>query len=144
MDCKILFHFIFIALLAACNSSPEDINYNIDECAYCKMKISDPRFGAELVTAKGKIFKYDSAECLINTYLEKPDEKYKYILVVDFSQPRKLINAIEAIYLISEQQPSPMGGDLSAYGDLGNATRAMNETKGELLAFDALLDRYQK
>ena len=31
------------------------------------MTIVDPRYGAELVTTKGKVYKYDAVECLINS-----------------------------------------------------------------------------
>ena len=72
----ILFTFLSLVILS-CGISPLPIDYNHDECAYCKMKIADARFGAELVTSKGKVFKFDSAECLIWSYIN--DENTEYV-----------------------------------------------------------------
>jgi len=131
-----------IVFISACNVSPEEINYNEDECSYCKMKISDHRFGAELVTVKGKVYKYDSAECLFHTLAEKQKEDYKYILVTDFLEPGKLINGKDAVYLIGPNRPSPMGGDLSAYNNNESATAEIEKVGGEIYDFQELLDKY--
>jgi len=51
-------------LLTACSHEPDPIRYGKDACAHCKMTIMDKRFSAELITAKGKVFKFDAAECM--------------------------------------------------------------------------------
>lgn len=131
--------FFFIS----CSISVEPINYNYDECAYCKMKISDVRFGAELVTEKGKIFKYDSAECLVRTYIENENPNYAFMLVTDYSRPHTLIDAVSANFFISEQQPSPMGGNLSAYEDTDVAKNAFKEKGGSIISFEQLVTDYK-
>jgi len=128
--------------LASCNIEPEPINYNYDECAYCKMKISDIRFGAEMVTSKGKVHKYDSAECLVRTYIENENKNYAFIIVTDYNQPHNLIDASSATFLISENQPSPMGGNLSAYEKKDQAEATLAEKGGKLLDFDGLVKEY--
>lgn len=132
-----------IALMVSCTIEPEPINYNEDECAYCKMKISDLRFGAEMVTSKGKIHKYDSAECLVRTYIENENTDYAFVLVTDYNEPKKLIDAKSANYIISQNQPSPMGGFLSAYEDKELAKKVIKEKGGELLNFENLLSEYR-
>lgn len=53
--------------LASCTAKKsEPIYYGKDSCSHCKMLIIDKRFGAEIVTAKGKVFKFDSIECMHN------------------------------------------------------------------------------
>lgn len=142
---KYIFFLVAIPLvfLSSCNVSPEAINYNFDECAYCKMKISDIRFGAEMVTSKGKIYKYDSAECLVRTYIEDEQQKYAYILVTDYGRPHNLIDASTSTFLISENQPSPMGGNLSAYEHKSHAEIILAEKGGKLLNFDDLIAEYK-
>ena len=136
--------FIISILAVSCRPSPQPINYNEDECAYCKMKISDSRFGAELVTNKGKVYKYDSAECLFRTCVDNGQQKYAFLLVTDYSTPGTLIPAKEAFYLISIQQPSPMGGNLSAYAEKGKADQAKNSKSGEIYSFDEVLEIYNQ
>jgi copper chaperone NosL len=144
MKCTYLLVVLLSLMLASCNIQPEPIHYNSDECAYCKMKISDVRFGAELVTAKGKIYKYDSAECLVRTYISDEHKKYAFVLVTDYAQPQNLIDATTATFLISEKQPSPMGGNLSAYDQKEQAESILKAKTGRLLDFNNLVDEYKK
>ncbi len=129
------------AVLLSCDIAPQEINYHQDECAFCKMKISDSRFGAELVTKKGKVYKYDSAECLFATLTENSPNDYSYILVTDFTSPGELIDAVGAAYLISPGRPSPMGGDLSAYADSEDAQNAQEKLGGLVFNFDSVLNK---
>src|SRR6478735_4772926 len=50
--------------LAGCSSGPHPIRVGLDNCDFCKMKISDNRFGAEIITIKSKIYKFDDAHCI--------------------------------------------------------------------------------
>jgi copper chaperone NosL len=57
-------------LLGACAApGPRPIAYDRDVCAFCSMTVSDPRYGAELITVKGKVHTFDSIECLASYYL---------------------------------------------------------------------------
>ena len=49
-----------VFMFSGCSLEPKPIEYGEDQCDACKMRISDSRFGAELVTTKGKIYKYDA------------------------------------------------------------------------------------
>ena len=114
---KILLRFAFIILISSfssCEIGPQAIEYGNDQCASCKMMISDARFGAELVTLKGRIYKYDAIECMVE-HVVKTEEEFAYYMVTDFTDPGKLIDAKTASFLISENRPSPMGAFLSAY-----------------------------
>ena len=44
-------------VLTGCNPKPEKIAIGKDACAECKMTIMDPKFGGEIVSKKGKVFK---------------------------------------------------------------------------------------
>ena len=120
--------FTFIA----CKSDPEPINFGTDECSHCKMTIVDKKFGAEIVSRKGKIFKFDATECMIN-FVNKGrlnENEVEQYLVIDITHPEKLIDAVNAVYLISENLPSPMGANLSAYPDKSSAEDAKNNKGG--------------
>lgn len=113
---KVIFQVLIgFCLWSSCSVSPKPINYNIDQCSACKMIIVDERFGAELVTKKGKVFKFDAIECLIPEVIQNSEDNYAHILVTDYLNPPELIDATSSIYLISKKRPSPMGGNLSAY-----------------------------
>lgn len=115
---KIIFSLLIITFFfTGCKVEPEPIYFGEDICDHCRMMISDNRYGAELITDKGKIFKYDSIECLIDYALEKNligDENQNF-LVIDFSNPERLINARTAFYVHNENVRSPMGLNVSAF-----------------------------
>ncbi len=77
----------------------------------------DQRFGAELVTRKGKIYKFDDASCFLHFFNSdaEPQENYKYKLIVDYAHPGHLIEADYAFYLKSDSIKSPMAGKLAAF-----------------------------
>ena len=103
--------------LIGCKVEPRQIDYNMDQCHACKMMIVDNRFGCELVTTKGKVFKYDAIECLVPEVVMNGEDYYEYILVTHFDEPAVLKNARESYYLIHAERPSPMGQNLSAYSE---------------------------
>jgi len=118
--------FIGLMLTAmACSVKPEPIVFGKDNCHTCKMTIMDKRFGAEIVTTKGKVFKFDDVNCMINFvnsgYLDERDIAYK--LVIDYAQPEKLIAAGEAFYLKSPEIRSPMASQVASF--------ETNESKNE-------------
>ena len=123
---------IFLFLLLACNSEPQPLQYGKDSCHTCKMTLVDKKFGGELVTAKGKVYKFDDVNCMINFinsgYLE--DEKLAHKLIVDYSQPEKLIPADQAFYLKSDEIRSPMASEVAAF----ETEKAMLKYKSKLKA----------
>ena len=112
---KIIGIIIATIVYFGCSAKPTPIHYGMDNCSYCEMTIVDNKYSAELVTDKGKIFKFDAIECMIRHIQTDPDQLYKYLLVADLNNPGDLINAEDAFYLISAKLPSPMGENLSGF-----------------------------
>lgn len=83
--------------------------------------IVDNRFGSELVTTKGKVYKYDAIECLVPEVLKNGEQHYKYILITHFNDPGVLKDARASYFLINPERPSPMGKNLSAYAEQNSA-----------------------
>ncbi len=100
-----------------CNPAPEPIVFGSDQCQFCKMSIVDNRYGAELVTAKGKIYKFDALECLVD--FKQKEEKIAAAahleLAVAFDTPGELVDLNVLHVLYSESLPSPMGMYLSCF-----------------------------
>ena len=136
---------VMLTVLCSCSTDPEEINFGHDQCALCKMNISDTKFGAEIVTKKGKIFKYDAAECMINAVgrgeINMGDAAGFY--VIDAANPKQLIKSETASYLISEKFPSPMGANLSAFGSIADAEKFRSQFGGELKTWDDLLVKFK-
>jgi copper chaperone NosL len=106
---------LLAAFVTACGRGPRPIAYDADGCSYCRMQISDPRFGAELVTSKGKVYTFDSIECLVAFYRQASAAgDVSSVWVTDYRQPGTLIPALTATYVHAGPGRSPMGRGLVA------------------------------
>jgi copper chaperone NosL len=128
---------------AACAPEPEPIAYGEDLCAHCRMVIVDERYGAELVTTKGRIFKFDSIECLADYVLRSIDAADVHSLwVTDYRAPGTLIDVTDATFLHSPALNSPMGANLTAFTASGiTPDDLLEEFGGEVLDWAGVLDR---
>ncbi|MEO9474861.1 MAG: nitrous oxide reductase accessory protein NosL [Cyclobacteriaceae bacterium] len=131
---------VFVILYAtACSNGPKPINYGQDACDFCRMTIVDTQHAAQLVTAKGRNYKYDAIECMINDLSKWKRPPVKTHLVADYANPRGLTDALTASYLISEEIPSPMGAYLSAFSSEIKRDDTHSASGGEKLSWNQLL-----
>lgn len=136
---KSILGIVVIALLFSCNAEQEKLNFNRDECAYCGMKLVDNRYGAMLVTSKGKSFAFDDINCMINYKNEKlKDIEIAKQLVIDFSNPGNLIDATKAYFLKNEELKSPMGGNAAAFSNMDSLDTYYNILQGEKTSWELI------
>ena len=135
----------FTLLMSSCSTGPEPIAYGHDGCAYCEMTIMDQRYGTELVTNKGKIFKFDSVECLVRYLKEGAVEMkdVKLLLLTPFNLPETLEDASHSYILHSQGMPSPMGMFLTAFKDESTAKKFQQKNGGTIYTWQELLDNFE-
>lgn len=129
-------------LLAACGGAPAPIRYGEEACTFCRMAVSDERFGAQLVTAKGRTHAFDSIECLASFHLVQVEGGApRMIRVSDYARPGSMLDAMEAIFVRDEALKSPMGrgAGIAAFGTREAADRVGGEM-AELLTWAQVLD----
>lgn len=125
-------------LMVSCEVKPQEIVYGQDACHFCRMTIVDRQHAAQLVTIKGKAFKYDAIECMLN-HLNKWDQpEVKYYLVTDYTTPGQLVDATLSHYLISEAIPSPMGEFLTAFENREEREKIDKESNAKSLNWNEL------
>jgi copper chaperone NosL len=135
-------HYSIIALLflfLSCNVSPKPIDYGSDGCFFCKMTIVDKLHAAEIVTKKGKVYKFDATECMVNFLNEFDQSEIEFYLSNNYTDPGALIDATKATFLISENISSPMGAYLTAFKNKTDAEKAQSEKGGALYSWDTLV-----
>jgi len=130
-----------IALAPGCGQKAQPIEYGSDECAFCRMTITDSRYGTEIVTRKSRVYKYDSIECMVRAITSErdfPAADAARSYVTDFDRPGELIDAETASYLRSEELPSPMGMNLTAFARRDAAERQQAERGGDVFDWAGL------
>lgn len=115
----------------------EPIIYSKDACHYCKMIITDKRFGAEVVTQKGKVHKFDSIECMAH-HVEGSKDNLGAAYVVDFSAPEKMVEFKSAYFMHDPNVRSPMGKGIFGSNSSESFQNKAGAT-GELLRWQDVL-----
>lgn len=135
-----------LALLACAPAGPRPLRYGADECGFCRMQLSDPRFGGEVVSRTGKVRVFDSIECLAAYTLQTDgSDAARSVWVADFRRPGTLVAAESASYLHAVQGPaSPMGLGLVAVRDAGDAAALGSALNGEALRWTEVLALVQR
>ena len=130
-------------MLVSCNVSPQAIDYGSDGCHFCKMTIVDKVHAAEIVTKKGKVYKFDATECMINFMNDFDASEIELYLSNNYTEPEQLIDAKKATFLISKNIPSPMGAYLSAFKNKADAEKMQSEKGGDLYSWEELLVHFK-
>ncbi len=81
-----------------------------DTCEVCHMPIADPRYAAELVTATGKVYRFDDVGCLADFVRtdQVPKEQIHSLWAMDFLAPDSLYRLDGLVFLLSDQLHTPM------------------------------------
>jgi copper chaperone NosL len=136
---------VLVSLLTvqACRVEPEPLVYGTDMCYACKMTLVDTKFGAEVLTKKGKVYKFDDVNCLLNFIQSDAEEKsnIQQIVVIDFATPEKLIDVNAAHFVRAEVIRSPMGSGVAAFSTIEGLTTHNNEWNGEQLTWDEIVQK---
>ncbi|MFT3946342.1 MAG: nitrous oxide reductase accessory protein NosL [Agriterribacter sp.] len=120
---------LFTVLCSSCNTGPETIAAGKDNCSHCKMSISDIKYAAELVTQKGKVYKFDDITCLVSFIKDKTvdGKDIKQIYFSDFSAPHVLVKSGEAFLLKGGSVHAPMNGDIVAFSNKDSLTKTASQ-----------------
>lgn len=104
------------------------------------------KFGAEILTSKGKALKFDAAECMLNYIIENSTDENSanMFYVTDYNKPAKFINVLNAAFVVSPKIKSPMGENLSAFSGEKEAQTFLKESGGEMFTWKSLADKFRK
>lgn len=122
-----------LPFLQSCSTKPEPIKAGVDHCDFCKMTVTDVRFSSELITKKGKIYKFDDIHCLLS-YLKSDStigQQASGIYLVNFSNGSELLKADNALLLQSEAFKSPMNGNTAAFGNADELKKVQDQYPGK-------------
>lgn len=133
----------FVMSLASCTTQPSPFEPGKDVCHFCKMSITDTRFGGELITKKGKIFKFDDLHCMIS-FLKtgtESDNTLSQKLTINFEKPNTFLEVDKAVFVISPELKSPMGSHTAGFETQAAAAQFSKGKEAEITGWKNLLTR---
>ena len=125
----------------SCNTKPEPLVAGKDSCSYCKMPMAETKFGGELITEKGKIYKFDDIACMVYFMRSKinSDEKFKQVLAANNSNPTELLDVQKSVFLISPGFHTPMNSGVACFSSNADAN-ALKDSSARLATWNELLE----
>lgn len=139
LETAVLLVLLGLSLSGCGPKGPVPVSVGEDGCSQCLMTIADERYATELITKKGKVHFFDSVECLAGFYLSQDPDDVASLWVTDFHTQARLIPVGEAFFLRSKDLRSPMGMNLTAFGDGIGRETVLNSFIGEILDWAGVL-----
>jgi len=139
---KYIISIIISLFLFSCGSKEaQPIKLNIDNCDFCKMSIADGKFGAEVITQKGRFYKFDDIMCMANYCKENANIKIEAFYVNDFAQDNNLIPAETAFFISGGAIQSPMHGGVIAFSKESEAKEFGTKLVAKPITWNAIISK---
>ena len=117
---------IFTTFIACSKSGPEEIAVGKDQCENCKMTITEAKYATQLITEKGRVFKFDDIKCMQDYAVSNKDASTAKTYVADFPSGQ-FFDSSTATFITGGTIKSPMNGNTQAYKDKAAAEKAAAE-----------------
>lgn len=127
------------ALGGCAPAGPRALIAGTDECAQCRMMISDQRFGGEVVLKTGRVQAFDAVECLSAYVAGAKSATIATVWVTDFDHPGTWIDASRAVFVVGASTGSPMGRSVVALAPGTTDSAATARFGGRVSAWRALI-----
>lgn len=132
---------VLLVSLSSCTSGPQAIAFGQDPCDDCRMTIMEPQFAAEVLTKKGRAYKFDDLHCLKN-FLKKgtvAPADIAQAFCIDFNDKKTFLPVETTSYVVSEQIKSPMNGHTAAFATQAAAEQSAKAVDGRLMTWNELM-----
>lgn len=134
---------LLLFFLASCSAQPEPFKPGQDVCHLCKMGIADTKFGGEIITKKGKVFKFDDIGCMIK-YIKSggvQQNDIRQTVVINYEKQNDFIDTGKASFIIADAVKSPMNYNIAAFTNKEAANK--NFTGMATLSWNELIQKIE-
>ena len=129
------------SMFSCSNNVAVPIKLNSDNCDFCGMSIADGKYGAEVITTKGRSYKFDDFACMANYCKENGSTKMSAYFVHDYTKENTLIPATDAIFLIGGSIQSPMRGGIIAFSSEKEAKEFETKLNAKPISWNAIISK---
>lgn len=114
-------------------SGPRDFAIGKDQCDNCRMTISQVGYATQMLTEKGRAYKFDDIMCMNMYEMSNPDKaKNAKLYVVDYPSG-KFVEKYKATMIKGGSIKSPMGGNTQSFQNKAAAQKAIAATGASLI-----------
>ena len=135
----VLLVFLSLSFFSCAKTEAVPIKLNVDSCDFCKMTIADGKYAAEVITEKGRVYKFDDFMCMTNYGKENSNTKIAAYYVNDYSQDNVLIPAKTAFFLSGGTIQSPMRGGIIALSTEKDAKEFGAKLEAEPITWEVVI-----
>jgi len=132
--------FLLFMLFSSCSHEPQAIKYGAEACDFCKMTILDGKYASQVISTKGKVYKFDDSHCLFE-FLKNGGvwrNEIAGIYFSDFAGSGKWLKSDQAIFLKSDKLRGPMGGTVAVFTSEAVAKTMNAQVGGEIVTWQEL------
>ena len=126
----------FLFLISCQMEGPQPLAINKESCTYCKMMIADPRFATQLITHKGRCYKFDDAGCMKHFLTDNKEFEVKQIYFADYLPPHSFLAKEKALFIQTGNLQSPMNGNLAAFSEATPLEAAKIKFQAKTISWD--------
>ncbi len=111
------FGFWMASLISGCRTTeirPVEL-FPEDNCAQCRMAVSDERFASEIISSDGEALKFDDLGCMLKFRAKRNDVKIAVIFLKDYETKEWI--TYERAAIIETDVETPMGSGKLAFAD---------------------------
>lgn len=138
-----LIALITIFLVSCGANEPKPIKINSDSCEFCKMTIANGKFGAELITEKGRCYKFDDVACMVQYVNENATSPIASFYVNDYLKDNTLIPVETSFFLKGGTINSPMRGNLAAFSTADKQKEFQTKLNAEIMTWEQVFNSYK-
>ena len=109
------------------------------------MGIVDIKFGNEIITKKGKVFKFDDIGCMTR-YLKSGSIEQNDIaktVVINYEKKGDFLDVSNASFAVSEEIRSPMNFNTAAFTTKEEATKFLAGKSGKIFNWNEIYTRIE-
>jgi copper chaperone NosL len=107
------------------------------------MTMVDKKYGAEIISTKGKIYKFDDVICMIDfiNAANLSENDMEKILVINFEKENDFLDVNQASFYVSDDLHSPMNGNAAAFVNAQQAILFQTGKQGIIMGWKELKEK---
>lgn len=134
-----------LCIQQSCTPKAEPFKYGTDNCYTCKMGIIDRKFGSELVTKKGKVYKFDDVGCMVRLMKSGTLEQSEVsqVLVVNYEKENDLLDVNLCTFVVGQDIKSPMNFNVAAFSNSETAKNFGSQGERKIVEWKTVYDNIE-